>query len=84
MFQADIGIYETGTVHLTKMPTQSTSSNSFHDIEDVLTSSSSLSPSPQILQSTTVLPIQTLNNNDTYIINDTHNMQDNLKKCTHI
>lgn len=75
--------YKTDTVHLTKMSTQSTSSSSSHDIDDVLTSSSSLSPSPQILQSATVLPIQSLNNNDTYIISDTHNIQDILTKYTH-
>jgi len=51
--------------------------NNFCD--DTLTSPSP-SSSPQILQSATVLPMQTLNNNDMYIISDSSNIQDILKK----
>jgi len=51
--------------------------NNFRD--DTLTSPSP-SSSPQILQSATVLPMQILNNNDMYIISDSSNIQDILKK----
>lgn len=71
LFQADMETYE-HAVHFTKMSTHSTASNNSHD--DLLSSSpSSSSLSSQILQQlATVLPIQTLNDNDTYIITDTN------------
>jgi len=71
LFQADMETYERA-VHFTKMSTHSTASNNSHD--DLLSSSpSSTSLSSHILQqSATVLPIQTLNDNDTYIISDTN------------
>lgn len=62
-------------VHFKKTSTHSTSSNSSHD--DLL--SSSPLPSTQILHSV-ILPIQTLNDNDTYIISDNNNVQDIIKQ----
>lgn len=70
LFQADMETYERA-VHFTKMSTHSTASNNSHN--NLLSSPSSSLLSSQIFQqSATVLPIQTLNDNDTYIINDTN------------
>lgn len=72
LFQADMETYEP-----MRSTTQSTISR------DILTSpSSSLLPSPQMLsqmESSIALPIKTLNNNETYVINDLTNIQDILQ-----
>ena len=75
LFQADMETYK--PVHL---KTQSTTIS--HDNILTSSSSSSLSPSPQMLsemQSSIALPINTFNNNETYVISDVTNIQDILK-----